>query len=237
MLTEGVVVFRNPERIFLWELRYTKDTLNEGFFTGGVCMKVTALLGTYRKGGIIDQAVDEILAAASASGAETEKIYLIDRHIAYCKNCRTCTQVESGQRGICPTQDDMSGLLDTLAASDALVLASPVNFGTVTAVMKCFIERLVCFAYWPWGQPAPKERGGRKEKQAILVVSSAAPAIMTRFGTRIAGLLKQAAGILGAHTAGVLYIGLAAQAQSPELHPRQRNKARRLGRKLAVKKQ
>lgn len=195
-------------------------------------MKVTALLGTYRKGGMIDQTVDEILAAARESGAETEKIYLIDRHIEFCKNCRSCTKEEAGQRGICPTQDDMNALLDTLAASDALVLASPVNFGTVTAVMKRFIERLVCFAYWPWGQPAPKERNRHKEKQAILVISSAAPAIMTRFGTRIAGLLKQTAGILGAHTAGILFIGLAAQAEGPVLRPRYRKKARRCGSKL-----
>jgi multimeric flavodoxin WrbA len=50
----------------------------------------------------------------------------------------------------------MGAILDEIAASDAVVLASPMNFWTVTALMKRFIERLVCFAYWPWGMGARK---------------------------------------------------------------------------------
>ncbi len=60
-------------------------------------VKITAILGTYRKGGVIDSAVEEILAAAREAGAETAKIYLIDRHIEFCTNCRTCTQQEGEQ--------------------------------------------------------------------------------------------------------------------------------------------
>ena len=40
-------------------------------------------------------------------------------------------------------------LLNELERSDAIVLASPMNFWTVTAVMKRFIERLLGSA-WPW---------------------------------------------------------------------------------------
>ena len=57
-------------------------------------MKITAIVGTYRKGGVTDSAVDEILAAAREAGAETTKIYLIDKHVEFCTNCRTCTQEE-----------------------------------------------------------------------------------------------------------------------------------------------
>ena len=53
-------------------------------------IRVTAIVGTYRKGGIIDTAVDEILDSASQSGAEVKKIYLLDKHIEFCTNCRTC---------------------------------------------------------------------------------------------------------------------------------------------------
>ena len=55
-------------------------------------MLVTAIVGSYRKGGIIDTAVDEILAAAEQEGAEVAKIYLIDRHVEFCRNCRACMQ-------------------------------------------------------------------------------------------------------------------------------------------------
>jgi multimeric flavodoxin WrbA len=195
-------------------------------------VKVTAIVGTYRKGGVIDTAVDEILASARDSGAETTKIYLIDKHIEFCTNCRTCTQQAGSQRGECPVADDMRGILDQIGRSDAIVLASPMNFWTVTAVMKRFIERLVCFAYWPWGAHAPKKRNTRKEKRAVIVVSSAAPSLLARLMTRMVGLLKSCAGLLGAKTIGVLFIGLAAEEPKQDIGQRARNKARRLGKRL-----
>jgi multimeric flavodoxin WrbA len=196
-------------------------------------MKIIAIVGTYRKGGVIDNAVDEILAAAGEDGAETEKIYLLDKHIEFCTNCRHCTQKEGPTRGECPINDDMNAILDSIGRSDAIVLASPMNFWTVTAIMKRFIERLVCYAYWPWGKTGPKMRNTRKYKRAVLVYSSAAPSIIARLLTRITGLLKTAAGLLGAQTIGVLSIGFAAGQPHQEISRRTKTKARRLGKILA----
>jgi multimeric flavodoxin WrbA len=194
---------------------------------------VTAIVGTYRKGGVVDRVVDEVLAGAREHGATTDKIYLIDKHIEFCMNCRACTQEPGQRRGQCTIADDMSGLLDVIERSDAIVLASPMNFWTVTAVMKGFIERLVCFAWWPWGMSAPKERSKRKDKRAVIVASSASPAILARLMTRMVGLMKSAAGLLGARTIGVLFIGLAAARPDQPIGKRATRKARRLGCKLA----
>jgi len=196
-------------------------------------MKITAILGTYRKGGVIDAAVDEILAAAREAGAETAKIYLIDRHIEFCTNCRTCTQQEGDRRGPCPIDDDMNGLLDEIERSDAIVLASPMNFWTVTAVMKRFIERLVCYAYWPWGNMGPKVRNIPKTKRAVVVISSACPSLLARLMTRMVGLMKGCAKLLGAKKADLLFIGLAAGEPKADIGSRARKRARRLGKKLA----
>lgn len=196
--------------------------------------KVTAVIGSYRKGGIIDAAVDVILAAARDEGAETTKIYLIDTRIEFCTNCRTCTQEAGIKRGNCPIGDEMTALLDKLEDSDAIILASPTNFGTVTAVMKRFIERLACYAYWPWGMHGPQLRIKNKSKPVALVASSAAPAFIARLATQIVGLLKKAADAMGGHTIGVLFIGLAAQQPKQNLHCRTIEKARRLGRKLVA---
>lgn len=57
---------------------------------------------------------------------------------------------------------------------------------------------------------------------------------MGRLSTRIVGLLKQAAGLLGARTIGVLYIGLAASEERQGITARTRKKARRLGKKLVA---
>lgn len=194
---------------------------------------ITAIVGTYRKGGVIDVAVREMLDSAREAGAETETIHLVDTHIEFCANCRACTQGEGRERGPCPIGDDMGAVLDRIERSDAIVLASPMNFGTVTAIMKRFIERLVCFAYWPWGMKAPQVRDERKEKLAVVVGSSAAPAFLARLTTGMVGLLKKSAELLGARTIGVLFVGLAAQRPGQELGERTRKEARRLGKMLA----
>jgi multimeric flavodoxin WrbA len=202
----------------------------------GAPVKVFGIVGSYRKGGIVDQTVDEILASAKESGAETEKIYLVDRHIEFCRNCRVCASRPGVERGKCVIEDDMDGILEKIEGADAIVLGSPMNFGSVTAVMKAFIERLVCFAFWPWGRGAPKTRNRRKPRRAVVVASSAAPGVMARFSSRMVKLLKDTAGLLGARTVGVVFIGLAAMEENQEIESRVRRKARYLGKRLDLKK-
>ena len=130
-------------------------------------MRVLAIVGSYRRGGSGDRGADEILAGAREAGAETARIYLIDKHLEYCTNCRSCTQQPGEAPGRCVLEDEMPELLAEIDRSDGLVLVSPVNAGTVTAVMKTFLERLVCCVYWPWGQPAPKIRRRERKKRYI----------------------------------------------------------------------
>jgi multimeric flavodoxin WrbA len=196
--------------------------------------KVTAIIGTYRKGGVIDSVVDEILSAAKAAGAETSKIYLLDKHVEFCTNCRTCTQQPGPGRGNCPIADDMGWILDEIERSDAFVLASPMNFWTVTAIMKRYIERLVCYAQWPWGALGPKPRNAGGMKRAVVVGTSAAPAILARLMSRMVGLLKTAARLMGAKRVDVLFVGLAAGQPRADIGKRARARARRLGRELAA---
>jgi multimeric flavodoxin WrbA len=198
-------------------------------------MRIIAIVGSYRKGGVVDRAVDAILAAARDEGAKTTKVYLVDRHIEYCTNCRTCTQQPGPERGECVLDDDVRGLLDEIERSDAIVLGSPMNFGTVTAVTKTFIERLVCYAHWPWGGMVPKTRGAKKDKPAVVVAASAAPALLSRMTSGMVGLMKKTAGLLGAKPVGVLFVGVAAMRQQTQLSERTLRKARRLGRRLVAK--
>ncbi len=202
----------------------------------GTTVKITALVGSYRKGGIIDTAIDEILSSAREEGAEATKIYLIDKHLEFCTNCRVCAQQPGVNRGRCVIEDDMSGILDEIESSDAIVLGSPMNFGMVTAVMKKFLERLVCFAYWPWGMNAPKIRNDRKDKYAIVVASSAAPSIIARLSSELIKRLKEAAGLMGARKIEVLFIGLAAKEKQQDIGEKARKRARHLGRILASSK-
>jgi multimeric flavodoxin WrbA len=195
-------------------------------------VKITAIVGSYHKGGIIDSAVDEILAVARQCGADVEKVYLLDLRIEFCRNCQECVQTGEGLRGDCQIKDDMSSILDRIDASEGLILASPTNFGTVTALMKRFIERLICYGYWPWDVPAPKHRIRQKPKRAIVVASSAAPGLMGRYLTGIVKLLRNAAKLLGAGRVEVLFIGLARHTPNSSLSSRAAARARKLAVRL-----
>ncbi len=62
---------------------------------------VVGIVGSYRKNGVIDALVTEILEGAAQQGAQTKKIYLQDRHIEFCTNCRVCMQQPGLERGKC----------------------------------------------------------------------------------------------------------------------------------------
>jgi len=53
--------------------------------------RILGIVGSYRRNGTIDALVQAVLSAAEEQGAETDKIYLIDKHVEFCTNCRTCT--------------------------------------------------------------------------------------------------------------------------------------------------
>ena len=196
--------------------------------------KIVAVVGTYRPGHVIDTAVDELLAGAAKAGAQVEKIMLLDKHIEFCTNCRACTQDTGAKRGKCPLTDDMAGILDALEAADGIVFASPINFGNVTAIMKRFIERLICYAYWPWKiKKIPSLRIKKCEKSAVILTASACPAFIGRWlMSNPIKTMKNAARCLGAGTVGKLYLGKVASGDSDILDKKQSLKAFKMGQQL-----
>ncbi len=191
--------------------------------------KVVALVGSYRKGGTVDTTVDAVLDAAHEHGADTKKIYLIDQHIEYCRNCRVCTQEAGTLRGECVIKDDVAGILCELDSADAIVLASPVNFYNTTAVFRTFLERLVSTAYWPWGQAAPKVRSKELPRKAVLIASMAAPRFFMNIATGAPRALRATANCLGARPVAKLWIGLAAQSEKPKVSESVLLRARKIG--------
>ncbi|MCP5155835.1 MAG: flavodoxin family protein [Ectothiorhodospiraceae bacterium] len=168
---------------------------------------VVGIVGSYRVDGVVDTAVGVLLARAREAGATTRRIRLIERRIEFCTNCRSCMQTPGPSRGACVLVDDLDSTLAEIDSADALVLGSPVNFGNVTAVTRCFMERCVGHAYWPWGQPAPRMRDSEPRREAVLVASSAAPAWMGRWLTGARPALAKLARLLGARPIATVWIG------------------------------
>jgi NAD(P)H-dependent FMN reductase len=191
--------------------------------------KVVAIVGSYRKGGTVDTAVEAVLAGAREHGAETKKIYLIDQHIEYCRNCRSCTQTAGAARGRCVIEDDMAGILAQIEGAEAVVLGSPVNYYNVTAVFRTFLERTLPCIYWPWRQWGPKPRTKELRRKAVLISSSAAPGVFLPFATGVPKALRVAANCLGARPVAKLWIGLAAQSAKAKVSEKMLQRARRIG--------
>ena len=196
--------------------------------------KIVAIVGSYRKGGTIDRTVNAVLEGAREQGAETETVYLTERHIEFCRNCRECMQQPGEARGACVQRDDLDLILEKIDAADGLVLGAPVNCFNVTAIFRRFMERLVGAAYWPWGQNAPRPRSKRLPRKAVLVASAAMPGFLIPIATGAARALRLTASMLGARPVAQLWIGLAGVAPRVPLSTRTLEHARRAGSKIAA---
>lgn len=201
-------------------------------------IKVVGTVGSYRKGKTIDSAVSAVLEGAKAKGAETKKIYLLDEHIEFCTNCRSCAQEKvEARRGKCVHNDDMESILAEIDEGDAVVLGAPINLGNVTAIMKRFIERLAPYFYWPWGKAvAPVYRIEKADKKAVTVTSSACPAFIGRILMPGAlNMMKKAARIMGAKVVKSLYFGPVCGDKDSQLSEKALLKAQRAGEELVSK--
>jgi multimeric flavodoxin WrbA len=108
--------------------------------------------------------------------------------------------------------------------------------GTMNAITKRFMERLVCYAYWPYGALAPKLRKS-VTKMAVGVTSSAMPGVMARFSCKTGSLLKSMARITGSKMLKVHYLGLKGKASGELLTTAERNSMFKQGKDLATKLQ
>jgi hypothetical protein len=107
-----------------------------------------------------------------------------------------------------------------------------MNCGNVTAIFRRFMERLLGYTYWPWGQPAPARRSRVRHLKAVLVTTSAMPALMMFLFTGASTALHLTATMLGARTVGKLWLGLVGKPRYV-LSKGALEKARRMGMRLA----
>ena len=101
--------------------------------------KILVLLGSPRKKGNSTTLAKQIVKGAESAGAEVETVYLNGLKMKPCQGCYACKKENS--KG-CVVDDDMQSLYPKVTASDAMVIASPVYWFTMTAQTKIFMDRL-----------------------------------------------------------------------------------------------
>jgi NAD(P)H-dependent FMN reductase len=197
-------------------------------------INVLAINGSYRDDGVTDQALAVAVDALQSAGADVETILLREQHIEFCLNCRACTQEPGDAPGHCVLDDGMRGLVERIERADAFVIAAPTNFGSVTAVFKRFMERLIVYAYWPWGMHGPKMRkADAPKKKALLISSCAAPGFLGRLLYSTPKQLKMAAQTMGAEPVGIITTGLISQESEVKLPDKTRQRVKKLAARLA----
>ncbi|MFH1169259.1 MAG: flavodoxin family protein [Chloroflexota bacterium] len=104
-------------------------------------MKAVGFVGSPRKNGNTEFLTRHTLKAVEEEGIETELVRLAGLDIRPCTACMVCKEKE-----YCPIDDDLLPLYAKAKEADAIILATPVYFGSATALMKAFMERAAYIA-------------------------------------------------------------------------------------------
>ncbi len=115
-------------------------------------MKVIAINGSPRKKWNTATLLQKALEGAASQGAETELIHLYDLNFKGCISCFACKTTGGTSYGKCGAKDDASAILQRIEQAGALILGSPIYYGTVSGEMSSFTERLL-FPYMTYTDP------------------------------------------------------------------------------------
>jgi len=99
-------------------------------------VKAIGIVGSPRKGGNTEILTNHTLKAIEEEGIDTEIIRLAGLDIRPCNACMVCKKEER-----CPIDDDLWPLYTQMKAAEAIILASPVYFGSATATIKALMDR------------------------------------------------------------------------------------------------
>jgi multimeric flavodoxin WrbA len=100
-------------------------------------VKAIGIVGSPRKNGNTEILTEHCLKAIAEAGLETELIRLAGLDIRPCNACMAC----KGEEEQCPIDDDLLPIYGKMKEADAIILASPVYFSSVTAFAKALMER------------------------------------------------------------------------------------------------
>jgi len=130
-------------------------------------MKILGICGSPRKQGNTEVLLDKALEGARSAGAETEKIFLNDLNIAPIQEAEYENVTKEGFSVI---DDGMTAVFKKFSEADAVMIGSPVFFGSLTAQTKTMIDRFQCV--WWATEVLGKKVFPERKKGAFLCVGA-----------------------------------------------------------------
>ena len=145
-------------------------------------MKVLGILGSPCTDGNTAALLDAVLEGASKAGAEVERLNITDLNISACDSCGSCDST-----GECEVKgDDMALIYRKIREVDALVIASPVFFMSVSAQLKALIDRCQCFWIEKFVLKHDPYKGRRRPRGLLVATAGSAKPIVFESAIHVA---------------------------------------------------
>ena len=161
-------------------------------------MKIVAFQGSYRENGITSTLLQNACSKLTAARNEVEYINLHEKNIVYCKGCRKCLE----KKECIYKADDMPEITKKIKAADIIILAAPVYWANVPAVVKNLFDRLLGAAMEDTGKfPKPRLLG----KRYIFITACNTPMPFAKWCGQTTGIIRAVKEFF--KTAGVKCVG------------------------------
>lgn len=112
-------------------------------------MKVIAVNGSPRPNHNTAELLEGAMDGARSKGAEVERFDLYKLDFKGCRGCFACKRKGGKSLHRCGIKDGLAPVLEAIADADALLVASPIYFSSITGETQSFLERLL-FPYLPY---------------------------------------------------------------------------------------
>ena len=106
-------------------------------------MKVIAINGSPRKHYNTYKLCEKVLEGAKETGAATELINLYDYDFKGCVSCFACHLKKRNDQYLCSYNDELKEILEKCIQADAIIIGTPIYYGSITGLTQSFLERLL----------------------------------------------------------------------------------------------
>jgi len=176
--------------------------------------------GSPRKKGNSVILAEQVMLGAREAGAQVEIFFLHNMSIQPCNACDACQETQD-----CTIQDDMQILYPKLRRADAIVIASPIYWFTISAQTKLFIDR--------WYALQGPQGNALAGKQIGIVLTYGDTDPFTSGAVNAIHTLQDMCRYIEANVAGIVY-GSATKEGEIQNQPSLLEKAYQLGQKLGA---
>jgi len=183
--------------------------------------RIVVILGSPRENGNSATLARRVIAGAREAGAAVESYYIHGMGIKPCSACDAC---QGSIEAECVIDDGMQEVYQALRAADAIVIASPIYWFSVSAQTKAFLDR--CYAL---GGP---EGSALKGKRIGIVLTYEDPDPFISGAANALRSFQDMFSYVGATIDGMIY-GTASAPGEISANTELMDRAHRLGRELA----